>query len=210
MKSALTAHDAGRAVLADRDHRRPLRLRLKPKARATGQVDGAWWPRSHDLAGELPDLLAVLSARLGPVERVNYNMNDWLSVPRKIAADHGVVRVAGYRSQHPDTVDVVAARQRLTLLVVPSESAPDAAHEALLRAGRPDNADPVEQLLAPSIDAHSLIDTAHGRTPVAEQQWESEGGHLRDRDGRRAGLRVRSTGPSRSFTAHDESDRGGS
>ena len=31
-----------------------LRLRLKPKAPRTGYVDGAWWPRSHDLAAELP------------------------------------------------------------------------------------------------------------------------------------------------------------
>ena len=33
------------------------RLRLKPKAPTTGYVDGAWWPRSDDLAIELPDLL---------------------------------------------------------------------------------------------------------------------------------------------------------
>ena len=44
------------------------RLRLKPKAPQTGYVDGAWWPRSDDLTTELPDLLAVLSVRLGPIE----------------------------------------------------------------------------------------------------------------------------------------------
>ncbi len=44
------------------------RLRLKPKAPTTGYVDGAWWPRSDDLAIELPDLLAVLSVRLGDIE----------------------------------------------------------------------------------------------------------------------------------------------
>ncbi len=45
------------------------RLRLKPKAPSTGHVDGAWWPHSDDLAAELPDLLAVLSVRLGPIDQ---------------------------------------------------------------------------------------------------------------------------------------------
>jgi hypothetical protein len=48
------------------------RLRLKPKAPRSGYVDGAWWPYSNDLLKELPDLLAVLSVRLGPIERVLY------------------------------------------------------------------------------------------------------------------------------------------
>jgi Family of unknown function (DUF5994) len=46
------------------------RLRLKPKAPMSGRVDGAWWPRSDDLTKELPDLLAVLSVRLGAIDRV--------------------------------------------------------------------------------------------------------------------------------------------
>ena len=52
------------------------RLRLKPKAERTGHVDGAWWPWSDDLTKELPDLLAVLSVRLGPIERVMYNLGE--------------------------------------------------------------------------------------------------------------------------------------
>ena len=43
------------------------RLRLKPKAPTSGYVDGAWWPHSEDLSIELPDLLSVLSVRLGPL-----------------------------------------------------------------------------------------------------------------------------------------------
>jgi len=49
------------------------RLRLKPKAPLTGFVDGAWWPPSEDLTAELPDLLSVLSVRLGPISRLTYN-----------------------------------------------------------------------------------------------------------------------------------------
>jgi hypothetical protein len=47
-----------------------LRRRRKPKAPTTGYVDGAWWPRSRDLAAELPVLIAVLAARLGSIVRV--------------------------------------------------------------------------------------------------------------------------------------------
>ena len=53
------------------------RLRLKPKAPRTGYVDGAWWPHSDDLKAQLPDLLAVLSVRLGPIDRVLFNVNEW-------------------------------------------------------------------------------------------------------------------------------------
>jgi Family of unknown function (DUF5994) len=52
------------------------RLRLKPKAPTTGYVDGAWWPHSADLPIELPDRLAVLSVRLGPIDRAIYNLTE--------------------------------------------------------------------------------------------------------------------------------------
>ena len=37
-------------------------LRLKPKAPTTGWADGGWWPRSRNLAAELPGLLSVRTA----------------------------------------------------------------------------------------------------------------------------------------------------
>jgi hypothetical protein len=44
-------------------------LRLRPTAPTTGHVDGAWWPRSQDLAAELPALLAVPAVRLGEIQQ---------------------------------------------------------------------------------------------------------------------------------------------
>ncbi len=61
------------------------RLRLKPKAAQSGYVDGAWWPQSDDLAAELPDLLAALSVRLGRIDRVMYNFNEWAQASAKLA-----------------------------------------------------------------------------------------------------------------------------
>jgi hypothetical protein len=69
---------------------------LKPKAPVTGFVDGAWWPHSDELPTELPDLLAVLSVRLGPIDRVTYNLTEWVKAPVKMAYDGRLVRLAGY------------------------------------------------------------------------------------------------------------------
>ena len=60
---------------------RTPRFRLKPTAHDSGYVDGAWWPRSDDLMTELPDLVAVLSVRLGTISRVMYNPTEWRTTP---------------------------------------------------------------------------------------------------------------------------------
>ena len=75
------------------------RLRLKPKAPHSGYVDGAWWPHSDDLTTELPDLLAVLSVRLGRIDRVLYKLSDWAKAPTKLATGGRAVRLDGYRLQ---------------------------------------------------------------------------------------------------------------
>src|SRR5439155_16889727 len=58
------------AFMADEPPGLTQRFQLRPEAPTTGHVDGAWWPRSRDLAAELPALLAALAARLGRVHRV--------------------------------------------------------------------------------------------------------------------------------------------
>lgn len=150
MTSAPTLNDQNRTIGAVTDDvHQPLRLRLKPKAPSIGWVDGGWWPRSRDLAAELPRLLSVLSVRLGPIERVSYHLGDWGPTVRKISFGGGVVRLAGYRSQHADTLDVLAARQRVTLLVVSPEATTQAAHAALMAAGHRGNSEDVEACSSP-------------------------------------------------------------
>ena len=129
------------------DERQQTRLTLKPRTPVTGRVDGGWWPRSRDLAAEMPALLAALAEPMGSVESVRYNLNDWTPAVCRISLDGRVVRLAGYRSQHPATVDVIGPRQRVTLLVVPPDAAPQDAHAALTAAGRRGNTDEVEVLL---------------------------------------------------------------
>jgi hypothetical protein len=124
------------------------RLRLKPKAPSTGHVDGAWWPHSDDLPIELPDLLAVLSVRLGPIDRVTYNFADWAAAPAEFPTGGDTVRLSGFYQQQGNTVEVVGAnRTKLVLLVVPSSTEPEHAHEILMSAATPKNASTVDGLL---------------------------------------------------------------
>ncbi|MGV0718596.1 DUF5994 family protein [Mycolicibacterium sp. XJ662] len=151
---------------------RPLktpRLRLKPKAPATGYVDGAWWPHSDDLARELPDLLAVLSVRLGPISQVMYNLDDWPDVPARI----GSVRLDGYRRQPDHTIEVLGhTGGRITLLVVPTLFDPDHAHETLMTAAAPDNTSSTDALLEISEADREIRD----QTAVNERRWLSGAG----------------------------------
>lgn len=138
------------AAMATEQPRQTLRLKLKPKAPTTGCVDGAWWPRSRDLSAELPALLAVLAVRLGPVSRVSYNLTTWDAAPRRLTVDGQPVRLSGFHSQHPHTVDLIGRdQQRITLLVVPPETNRETAHQFLMRAARRDNTDPINDLLTP-------------------------------------------------------------
>ena len=124
------------------------RLRLKPKAPHSGYVDGAWWPRSDDLVAELPDLLAVLSVRLGSIDRVMYNLDEWAKVPAKLATGGRRVRLDGYQRQPKNTVEVLGLnRNRIALLVARPNADPDQAHATLMAAAAPSNDSTVESLL---------------------------------------------------------------
>lgn len=128
------------------------RLRLKPKAPQSGFVDGAWWPHGDDLNAELPDLLAVLSVRLGPIDRVLFNINEWLKPTPKLVSGGRIVRLYGHQRQPVSTVEVVGLDDgRITLLVVPPNSEPAGAHDALMAAAAPSDESSVGALLANTV-----------------------------------------------------------
>jgi hypothetical protein len=129
------------------------RLRLKPKGPVSGHVDGAWWPRTDDLTEELPDLLAVLSVRLGAIDRVLYNLGEWAKMPKRLTTGGRAVRLDGYRRQPANTLQVLGlGRETILLLVVPPQTDADIAHEAMMTAAAPNDATSVGDLL--SIGAH--------------------------------------------------------
>ncbi len=151
------------------------RLRLKPKAPHVGFVDGAWWPHSADLSTELPDLLAVLSARLGTVDRVVYQPGDWTTAAPTMALDAHSVRLDGHRLQPPNTIEVHGpGPSKIVLLVVAAHTDEDRAHATMMAAANPDDDTSVDGLLTVSVP------TTDARAPktVAQTRWEDEGGSL--------------------------------
>jgi hypothetical protein len=152
------------------------RLRLKPKAPTTGHVDGAWWPHSDDLARELPDLLAVLSVRLGGVDRVLYKLTEWETPPKRISVGGRPVRLDGYRRQPTSTLEVLGTGDaRVLLLVIPPHTDPDIAHETMMTAAAPSNASSVDGLLAITPQDREVREQA----AVTEQAWKSGAGAAR-------------------------------
>jgi hypothetical protein len=148
------------------------RLRMKPKAPQSGYVDGAWWPRSDDLAAELPDLLAVLSVRLGRIDRVLFNSNEWAKPSAKFATGGRRVRLDGYRLQPTNTVEVLGLnRSRIVLLVVRPNADPDLAHATLMAAAAPSNDSTVDNLLMVSAQERK----SRTQAADAQERWESAG-----------------------------------
>lgn len=132
----------------------PLRLSMKPAAPSMGYVDGAWWPRSRDLATELPTLLAALAVRMGDIASVSYSLASWEAAPRRITVAGNSVRLAGFHYQHAQALDVIGAdRRRITLLVVPPEASPSSARDTMAAAALPGNAEGLDELLAPELGA---------------------------------------------------------
>lgn len=176
----MTHHSDTKSV--ERPRTLPLhtpRLRLKPKAPVAGLVDGAWWPHTDDLAVELPDLLAVLSVRLGPIDRVLYKLGEWAKAPAKLTGGERSVHLDGYRNQPANTIQVIGLnRDALALLAVSPRTDPQSAHTAMMAAAGRDNVSTVEQLL-PGSQPDSTIPPA--ATAAEQSRWESEGGAANDR-----------------------------
>ncbi|HTK64700.1 MAG TPA: DUF5994 family protein [Pseudonocardia sp.] len=171
-----TATTSAPAAPAGTDHdRADARLRLKPDGPITGYVDGAWWPRSGDLAAEVPALAAAVGDRVGPVERVSYHFTDWVAECREIDVSGSRLRLGGFRMQHPHTVDVIGRNRRLTLLVIPPETAPEAAEEVLAKASQPGDRETVDDLLGGGTDAPPEF-VRPRESATADARGEGEGG----------------------------------
>jgi len=107
-------------------------------------------------------MLSVLAVRMGRIERVSYHLGEWAHTLHKISCGGGVVRFERYRSQHANTVDVLAAAPRVTLLVVAPEASAHTAHVALLTAGHR-HTDDVDTLLRSRPIAAEVVGSTNGR-----------------------------------------------
>jgi hypothetical protein len=102
-----------------------VRVSLRDDAGADDSgFDGAWWPRTHDLADEVPELVAEMERRGVRIERFTYALDAWQPAPRKLVVNGRVVRTGGFRSMDPQVVCIVwhSGQRRADLLVVPPET----------------------------------------------------------------------------------------
>ncbi|MFF0022344.1 MULTISPECIES: DUF5994 family protein [unclassified Streptomyces] len=115
------------------------RLALKGPTASGGLLDGAWWPRSRDLARELPGLVDALEPLWGRVTRVAVNPAHWDAVPRHVAGRGHVVKV-GWFTQELDPHKVLLLSYsvgRWDLLVVPPGTGTAAAERLMAAASDP-------------------------------------------------------------------------
>lgn len=122
-------------------------LRLETTRSRKGSLDGAWWPRSRDVAAELPALVSALTEHLGPITRVGLDAAAWERLPTRLVIDDRVVHIDPFPIGD-DTVLISRGDQdHFVLLVVPPSATPQAARAAMAEAVRADNLTPAEQIL---------------------------------------------------------------
>jgi hypothetical protein len=150
------------------------RARMKPTMPGSGHVDGAWLPPTDELAGVLPDLIALLAPQLRPITQVMYHPHGWTAgVPRRLSRGKQAVRLDGYHYQPADTIDLVGEDgTRLVLLVVPATTDPWVAESILSAAADRHDVSTTSELLALRKDGIVEPDDSI----AAQQNWESEGG----------------------------------
>ncbi|CAM5485456.1 DUF5994 family protein [Streptomyces pilosus] len=130
-------------------------VRLETTHDRQGVLDGAWWPRSHDIAGELPGLITALSEYLGPITRVGLDSDAWEELPTRMTIDDRVVHIDSFPVGDDTVLITRGGNDLFSLLVVPPHAMPDAARAAMAAAVRAGSRTPAEQI---------LIDTGTERT----------------------------------------------
>ncbi|MEY9965239.1 hypothetical protein ABIA33_003281 [Streptacidiphilus sp. MAP12-16] len=114
------------------------RMSLKPAGGIRGRLDGAWWPRSRDLAAELPLLVAELDQVWGRITRVTVHPGMWPVIPPRIPAGPHTVHLGWFDAeQDPHDLCLLSYTVgRWDLLVIPPECDPETA--ALLMSAATD------------------------------------------------------------------------
>ncbi|MFF4587978.1 DUF5994 family protein [Streptomyces sp. NPDC001388] len=160
-----------------------LRLSLAPAGPAPALLDGAWWPRSRDLAAELPLLTAVLDPLWGRITRVTVNPTHWPVVPRKVPVAGHVVNVGWFLAeQDPHEILLLSYHLgRWNLLVVPPGTDPDTAARLMAAASDPLGTSTASQLMDEAARRQRVSGGERAVEEAAERAvkevWDSEGGH---------------------------------
>ncbi|MFI2734857.1 DUF5994 family protein [Streptomyces sp. NPDC018711] len=149
------------------------RLSLTPRTTLAGLLDGAWWPRSRDLAAELPRLVDALEGHYGRITRVTVNPIRWPVVPHKVAVAGHTVHVGWFTEQDPDKVILLSYTVgRCDLLVIPPETEPAAAARLMTAAALPGSILAAGVLMSDEAATGRRMRDARS----SEDAWETDGG----------------------------------
>jgi hypothetical protein len=105
-------------------------VRLETTRDRRSVLDGAWWPRSRDITGELPSLVSALSGHLGPITRVGLDRDAWDELPTRMTIDGRVVHIDSFPVGDGTVLVTRGGNDLFSLLVVPPHTLPDAARAA--------------------------------------------------------------------------------
>lgn len=144
-------------LVGTRRSARPVRVVLAKQLGA--DIDGAWWPYSGSLAGELPNLVAALQRSLGEIVEICLN---WSETDGQLDLDAMVAGSRWATATRPTRLRLIRVTGRtadVTLLVVPPRTSL-ALGALVMRCAAVlpiDNADRHTPLFA---SADSVVDTA--------------------------------------------------
>ena len=91
--------------------RRAAPIRLTLMSELGHDIDGAWWPRTGRIGGELPDLVVAVSPRLGEVTGITVN---WPPLQRPPDLNW-----QGWQHKHQHVITVQGGEARANLLIIP-------------------------------------------------------------------------------------------
>jgi hypothetical protein len=99
-----------------------LRLVLAPRP-VPGGVDGRWWPRTRDLAVELPALVAAVAQQFGAVDRVGLDPEAWDGRPRRAVVGGRVVALDWFGGGGRHAIELFGPHAtHVVLLVIPPDA----------------------------------------------------------------------------------------
>ncbi len=116
---------------------------------AQGFIDGGWWPRSLDLAAELPPLIEEMFAAGFDITAVSYNITAWQPAPHHVAVSRRWVCLHGDVTQDEASIQLIDSTglKPVVVVVIPPGTGPLVAENALVMAGRDGDRHRPDQIL---------------------------------------------------------------
>ena len=149
----------------------PLRIRLSRVA--GGPLDGAWWPYSRDLAGELRVLVDHFPVADGHIDRVVFSRPDWDTCPRKVQVSRGLMKTGSFPSDDTHLLVLgLSTRRQLALLVVPAGTDAETAEELMAGAASASNTSTGSELLATAARGRALVSGAVQRDDERHDEYD--------------------------------------